>query len=170
MAQNMNLSFIEGPLWSKLYNLQCKIIKCVTKRIFILKFCHCASGHMSTIWVSFPVKQEMSLKSKLPVFFFSLISHLFQLICFICGRRRGQKPGRIGGGVCEVGKERTEVRVLKGWEVGEIQRMYATVLNWKMARSGEWKVWEVEGLEFPPPPWLLVITSKVKIYCKTYWL
>lgn len=159
MAQNMNLSFIDGPLWSKVYNVQCKIINCVTKKIFILKFCHCASGHMSTIWVSLPVKQELSLKSILPVFFFSLISHLFQLIYFICGRRQG---GRSLG-LCEVEKETREVRVLKGWEMGEIRRKYATMLNWKRVRRREWKVWEVEGLDFPQPPWLLVITSKVKI-------
>lgn len=153
MAQNMNLSFIEGPLWSKLYNVQCKIINsyCVTKRIFILKFCHCASGHMSTIWVSLPVKQELFLNAN--------STHSL----YLWEKTGGAEGWENRRGVCEVGKERREVRVLKGWEMGEIQRKYATLLNWKRARSREWKVWELEGLDSPEPPWLLVITSKVKI-------
>ena len=84
MAQNMNLSFIEGPLWSKLYNVQCKIINsyCVTKRIFILKFY--VTVHLVT-WALYE-------------FLFLLNKNCFwtptQLIHFICGRRQGGR--RLG--------------------------------------------------------------------------
>ena len=76
----------------------------------------------------------------------------------------GQKPGRIGDGVCEVGKERTEVRVLKGWEVGEIWRKYATWCLIEIGLKGgnqekgpgagneSYRRWRVWICPHPPPP------------------